>query len=307
MPALVFSAGYRPAGIANRDKDCCSAGGAGTTPAAASACCTSLRRTLPALVYTALLWSGGVVALDLQLAIVRTKAHGQTVNSHPLPSRATALVDFDLSLGREICRRLGARCLVSYPEFAAIIPGIESKRYHLGFGSYLRTAAREKQLAFSDPLWRSASRLLAFAEVAEPFTPPSGGDLRLETLHDARVAAMIGPQQHAYLQRIATPQRLEVVGRATLGDCLDALKQQQADFALLPVLGAYLVLDPKAQPAPIFLGPGLVDNDLGGPVHIALPKDDDQLRQQVNSALDQMRRDGSYQRLWRRHFPFDSY
>ena len=221
MPALVLSAGYRPAGIANRDKDCSSAGCAGTTPAPASACYTTLRPILPALFVAAtLVWSGSVVALDLQLAIARTKAHGQTANAHPPPSRTTALVDFNLSLGREVCRRLGARCLFSYPEFAAIIPGIESKRYQLGFGSYLRTAAREKQVAFSDPLWRSASRLLAFAEVAEPFTAPAGGNLRLETLHDARVTAVIGSQQHAYLQRVATQQRLEVVGRATLGDCI---------------------------------------------------------------------------------------
>ena len=307
MPALVLSAGYRPAAIANRDKDCCSAGCAGTTPAPVSACCTSLRRTLPALIYTALLWSGSVVALELQLAIAHAKIHGQIANAHPPPSQATALVDFNLSLGREICRQLSARCRFSFPEFAAIIPGIESQRYHLGFGSYLRTAAREQRVAFSDPLWRSASRLLAFAEVAERFSPPSGGDLRLETLRDARVAAMIGSQQHAYLQRIATQQRLEVVGRATLGDCIDALKQKQADFALLPVLGAYLLLDPNVQPAPVFLGPGLVNNDLGGPIHIALPKGDDQLRRQVNSALDQMRRDGSYQRLLRRYFPFDIY
>ena len=40
-------------------------------------------------------------------------------------------------------------------------------------------------------------------------------------------------------------------------------------------------------------------------MHIALPRDNENLRKLVNGALSEMRRDGSYQRIWRQYFPFD--
>jgi ABC-type amino acid transport substrate-binding protein len=55
------------------------------------------------------------------------------------------------------------------------------------------------------------------------------------------------------------------------------------------------------------MGPGIIDHELGGSVHIVLAREDDALRRRVDLALDEMRRDGSYPRLWRRHFPFDLY
>lgn len=253
-----------------------------------------------------LLWPGSVTALDLQVAIARSSAHKPHAGGRAAPGRETLLADFNLALAREVCRRLGARCLFSYPDFAEIIPGIENKRYQLGFGSYLRTPAREARVAFSKPLWRSSSRLLAFPAVAARFAPPFGGELNLDSLREVRVTTISGSQQHAYLQRVATTQGLQILGLATMRDCLDALHEEQADFALLPVLGAYLVLDPAAQTAPAFIGPAIVEHGLGGSVHIALFRDDDALLTMVDAALDAIRRDGSYPRIWRRHFPFDA-
>ena len=265
-----------------------------------------MTRKLELLGCLLLLCTGSPQALELQVAIARSSAHGLHASAPVASSRETLLADFNLALARELCRRLHTRCRFSYPDFAEIIPGIENQRYQLGFGSYLRTPERDARVAFSRPLWRSSSRLLAFSTVATRFAAAAGAELTLETLRDARVTTIIGSQQHAYLQRVAPTQGLQISGRATLRECLDALNAEQADFALLPVLGAYLVLDPTAVPAPAFIGPGIVDHGLGGNVHIALPRDDHGLLEAVNVALDGMSRDGSYPRLWRRYFPFDS-
>jgi histidine transport system substrate-binding protein len=238
---------------------------------------------------------------------------GQAANPQPVAgqaraSRSTLLTDFNLALAREVCRRLRARCEYSYAPFAEIIPGIESKRFELGFGNHLRTAAREAQVAFSNPLWRSSSRLLAFPGTAAlRMARHSTGELTIQTLREVRVATVRGSQQHAYLQRVAKTQDLELIDLATVGDCLLALDNQEADFAFLPTLIAYLALDARVRPTPSFVGPGLVADGLGGSVHIVLARTDEKLRQQLNLALDEMRQDGSYPRLWRRYFPFDMY
>ncbi len=260
-----------------------------------------------ALCCVALLWPASVVALELQVAIARSGQHKQLGEAPAKSSRETLLADFNLALARETCRRLAAKCVFWYPDFAEIIPGIESKRFHLGFGSYLRTAEREARVAFSDSLWRSSSRLLAFAPVAARFAPSPTGEVTLTGLRNARVVSIASSQQHAYLQRLAKTRGLEVLGMPTIRDCLDALRHDQADFALLSVLGAYLALDPAASSTPTFIGPAMVDQGLGGSVHIALPRNDETLRRTVNHALAGMRRDGSYQRLWRQQFPVDFY
>lgn len=272
-------------------------------PAGSSGLCSRLG----VLCCTALLSSGGAVALELRVAIARATVLEAPSNAQAAPKRATLLADFNFALAREICRRLTAKCIYSYQPFAEIIPGIEDKRFELGFGNHLRTKAREAQVAFSNPVWQSSSRLLATPAVAEHFAHQPGSEVRLETLRDVRVTAISGSQQHSYLRRVANTQRLQVLDLATARECIEALNGGQADFALMYGLGAYLALDATAQSTPVFIGPGIIDHELGGSVHIVLAREDDKLRKRVDLALDDMRRDGSYPRLWRRYFPFDLY
>lgn len=260
---------------------------------------------LATLCCAALLWTGYAGALELQVAIPRPSQQIPSGDSSLKSARVTWLADFNLSLAREICRRLSAKCIFSHPEFSEIIPGIESRRFQLGFGSFLRTPEREARVAFSDTLWRSSSRLLAQPDVAARFVLAPGAEVKLETLHEARVVAISGSRQFEHLQSIAMPQGLKILVRPTIGDCLDALFKEQADFALLPGLYAYILLDPSAEQPLAFVGPGMVEHGLGGTVHIALPRDNENLRRLVNGALSEMRRDGSYQRIWRQYFPFD--
>lgn len=242
------------------------------------------------------------------MAIARGTVPEAPANAQAAPKRATLLADFNFALAREICRRLSAKCSYTYQPFAEIIPGIEDKRFELGFGNHLRTKAREAQVAFSSPVWYSSSRLLATPAVAERLAQQSAGEvITLDTLRDVRVAAVSASQQHAYLRRVADTQRLQVLDLPTARECIEALNAEQADLVLMYGVGAYLLLDGTAQQTPVFIGPGIVDHELGGSVHIVLAREDKELRKRVDLALDDMRRDGSYPRIWRRHFPFDLY
>jgi histidine transport system substrate-binding protein len=262
---------------------------------------------LGVLCCAALVWAGSALALELRVAIARAPVLETPANTQAAPKRTTLLVDFNFALAREICRRLTAKCVYTYQPFAAIIPGVESKRCELGFGNHLRTKTRETQVAFSSPVWYSSSRLLTTPAVAERFARQSAGEVTLGMLRDVRITAISASQQHIYLRSIADAQRLQVLDLATAQECIQALQREQADFALLYGLGAYLELDATVQPTPVFMGPGIIDHELGGSVHIVLAREDDALRRRVDLALDEMRRDGSYPRLWRRHFPFDLY
>lgn len=211
---------------------------------------------------------------------------------------------FNEDLAREICRRINVRCKTSHMLFAEILPGIEAGQIDLGLGNFLRTPEREKRVGFSDAIWRSSSRLIGSHESAVRFAGNSRQEVTLAALRQARIVTVINSTQQAYLKQIAGEQGLTVLAVDTMDEVFVQLRQGKADFGLLPMLSAYSMLHRDPGGGLEFVGQPLVDNGLGGTVHMALPKDDEALRLSVNQGIAELRADGTYHRIVRRHFPF---
>jgi len=210
-----------------------------------------------------------------------------------------AIADLNEALAREICLRIASRCTLQPLPFAEIIPAVESGRARIGIANVLRTPERDARVLFSQPIWRSSSRLVGSTASIRSF----GSEIRLADLRGARLAVEIGTQQYRYLQEVAAAQKLKLIGTNSVEESMALLLQGQADFSLMPVRSAYfLLLDARGDAA--FVGPALVDHGLGGSVHVILPKSDGALRQEVDVALDAMRADGTFQRILRRYMPF---
>lgn len=213
-------------------------------------------------------------------------------------SSVTALND---ALTREICQRLAVRCEVTRMPFAEVIPGVESGRYQLGVANVLRTPEREQRVLFTQMLWRSSSRLVARPQTVERHGGPA---LQLSQLSGVTIAAERGTQQHRYLTRISEKQNLKLLETTAVGDAMRATLDGRADFALMPIRSAYFLLQQQSPGEITFAGQAMVQDGLGGTVHMILPKGSDALRQEVDAVIDAMRRDGTFQRILRRHMPF---
>lgn len=221
----------------------------------------------------------------------------------PRGAPGAELVAVNDDLAREICRRINARCALNYIAFAEILPGVEARRFDLGFGNFLRSPERERRVAFSDTIWRSSSRLVGSPATARAFAGKLGRPVTLDSLRDARVTAIAGSQQLTFLERLPGERRLTAIGTPTPIDALQALRDDGADFALLPTLSAYSLLSHDSSGDFEFVGPAAADRGLGGTVHIILPRQHEQLRRAVNQAIAAIRSDGTYQRIVRRYFP----
>lgn len=242
--------------------------------------------------------------LELRIALWRADARE---SSRPALSQAQVggLADFNEALAGEICRRINARCLTENVLFADILPGIEARRFDLGFGNFLRTPEREKRVAFSDTIWNSSSRLLVRSDNNHRLLARFGPEISPDKLRDLRVGGVAGTQQYAYLERLAGGRGLTLSSLPTMREAVQRLGDGQLDLCLLPMLSAYDLLLREAPGRFEFIGPPLVDNGLGGTVHIALAKEREPLRQAVNAAIAALRADGTYHRLLRRYFPFN--
>lgn len=262
----------------------------------------SLLRTLLLLIGMV---AGIVQASELRIAIgVQDKAQlAMSGNAIPPNMPGTELIAVNDDLAREICRRIQARCTVTYVPFSEVLPGVESGLFDLGFGNLLRTPEREKRVAFSAPIWQSSSRLLGTSATAEAFAGKLGQPVSLDNLRDARVATLDDSLQLAFLNAIASQRGLTVIGKKTAQEAIDALRDNSADFALLAVLSAYSLLNRDTTRQIEFVGTAVADRGLGGTVHIALSKQNEALRHAVNRAIASIRADSTFQRITRRHFP----
>ncbi len=214
------------------------------------------------------------------------------------------LTAFNEDLAREICRRVNARCRTTNITFSEILPGIEAQKFELGFGNFLRTPEREERVAFSDPIWRSSSRLVTTPATARRFTAEQGPEIALDNLRDARIVAVPETQQYSYLQDRAGRNGLTIVVAQSHVEAFAMLRQGKADFFLSPMLTAYVQFGREEAGRFEFFGTPIAGGGLGGSVHIALPKTDEALRYAVNKAIAALRADGTYHRIVRRYFPF---
>ena len=213
------------------------------------------------------------------------------------------LVAINNDIAREICRRINARCTLHYVPFAEILPGVESRHFDMGFGNFLRAPERERRVAYSNAIWHSSSRLVGSPAKARSFAEKLGHAVTIDKLRDARVAGVNASKQLDYIKRIAAEQRLSAVGLPSPTGALQALHDDNADFALLSVTVAYMLLSGNPTQQLAFIGPATADHGLGGSVHIILPKQNAPLLRSVNRAIAAIRRDGSYHRIARQYLP----
>ena len=240
-------------------------------------------------------------ARELQVAV---GSYHEPATQPAVGGKRSGITVFNEDMAREICRRISARCAVVFVTVGEILPGVETHKFALGFGNFLRTPAREKRVAFSDSIWRSSSRLVTTHTVARRFAAEQGAETKLDSLRQVRVVGVPETQQYAYLQRLSSANGLTLIDAKTYRDAFSLLREGQADFFLLPTLSGYLQLAQAEGAGFEFFGPPEVAHGLGGTVHIALPKTDEALRDAVNQAIAEARADGTYHRIVRRHFPF---
>lgn len=210
------------------------------------------------------------------------------------------IAGFDVEIGLELCKRIGAECEVVAQDWDGIIPGLLANKYDFIIASMFITEERKQQVDFSDPYY-----LAAMTHVV-----PKGSDIT-EFTNDALKGKVIGAQsgttQAEYITasypdadiRLYPTQdeaNLDMAsGRIDLqvGDMLPMLDwTTKTDDGACCELAGEPITDPK------FVGDG---------VGIALRQEDDALRERLNKALAEIRADGTYKTINDKYFAIDVY
>jgi len=253
-----------------------------------------VKKLLAALSVTLLAMSAGVAhAKDWT-----TIRFGVDASYAPFESKAPdgKVVGFDVDLGNEICRRLKAKCVWVEQDFDGMIPALKAKKFDAVLSSMTITPQRSEQIAFSEKLFDTPTRLVA----------KKGSSLQptAESLKGKSVGVEQGTIQETYAKANWAPKGVNVVPYQNQDQVYADLLSGRLDAALQDEVQADLgFLKTPRGVGFQFAGPEIPT----GAAAIGLRKEDTDLKTKIDGAINGMIKDGTYKKIEAKYFDFDVY
>lgn len=207
---------------------------------------------------------------------------------------------FDVEIGKALCARMKVECDVVAQDWDGIIPGLLAKKYDMIIASMFITAERKKQVAFTNPYYLAAMTHAAAkgANITE-FTN--------EALKGKVIGAQSGTTQADYVAAVYPDAEIKLYptqDEVNLDMTNGRLDLQVGD--MLPLLD--WTTKGSGKDCCELIGPPITDPKfVGDGVGIAVRQEDNDLREKLNKAIDEIRADGTYQAINKKYFPIDVY
>lgn len=211
------------------------------------------------------------------------------------------LAGFDIDLGNELCKRIAANCTWVEGEFDGLIPSLKAKKIDAILSSMSITEQRQKEIDFTDKLYGTPARLVAAS--GSTVLPTA------EALKGKQVGVFQGTTAETYAKEqwaskginVVTYQAQELVYADLVNGRLDAAFQDAVaandGFLKQPQGKGFAFAGPEVNEVKYFgVGAG-----------IGLRKADTALKTQLNKALVDMIKDGTYATIAKKYFDFDIY
>jgi lysine-arginine-ornithine-binding protein len=210
------------------------------------------------------------------------------------------LVGFDIDIAEALCEEIGATCTYETQDWAGIIPGLNAGKYDAIIASMSITEERAKKVDFTNKYYQTPARFVA-AKGMDVEISEAGLEGMTIGVQRATVSANFVRDNYGDVADIKAYDTQEeatldlVSGRVDLVFA-DSLKLQEG----------FLASEEGDNYA--FKGPGFSDPKwFGEGIGIAVRKDEDTLKQCFNTAIANIREDGTYDEISQKHFGMNIY
>ncbi|WP_338557255.1 lysine/arginine/ornithine ABC transporter substrate-binding protein ArgT [Erwinia sp. E_sp_B04_7] len=211
------------------------------------------------------------------------------------------LAGFDIDLANEICKRMATKCTYVESDFDALIPSLKAKKIDAIISSLSITEKRQQEIAFSEKLYAANARLIA----------PKGSKIlpTLESLKGKTIGLLQGTTQETYANENWRPKGINVTPYANQDLVYQDLTAGRIDAAFQDEVAASEgFLKQPAGKDYAFAGPAVKDEKIFGVgTGMGMRKDDTELKAAIDKAFDEIRKDGTYDKLAKKYFDFDVY
>jgi len=223
--------------------------------------------------------------------------------AYPPFSSVTAdgkLVGFDIDIANALCAQMGAECDMVQQDWDGIIPALLAKKYDAIIASMSITEERKKKVAFTGKYYNTPAKFVrkkgSGIEITMDGMKGKAVGVQRATTHDNFITEEFGDavdikryatQDEAYLDAVAG--RIDLLLADSVATDDGFLKTEQGkDFE--------------------FVGPDYLDPKyFGEGAGIAIRKEDQDLVDMFNKAIQAIRENGTYKQIQDKYFQFDVY
>jgi lysine/arginine/ornithine transport system substrate-binding protein len=209
------------------------------------------------------------------------------------------LQGFDIDLGNALCAQLKARCQWVENSFDGLIPALQARKFDVIDSAMNINAKRAEQVDFTVPMYLTPAQLVA--RKGSKLLPTA------DSLAGHSVGVLQGSIQEQYAKQMWASKNVDVVSYQTQDAVYADLVAGRVDSTFLDATAASLgfLNQPNGKD---FAFAGAPVNDakiIGTGVGLAVRKGDNELREELNSAFDELKRNGTYQQLLKKYFTVD--
>jgi len=209
------------------------------------------------------------------------------------------LKGFEIDLANALCEKIGAKCEFVVQDWDGIIPGLLAKKYDAIIASLYITDERKQKIDFTKKYYQTPGR----------FVVRKG--TKLEISEEGLKGKVIGVQRATAFERFLrdTYPSIDLRVYATQDEVNLDLVSGRLDAVLADVvaMGINFLKSPEGKDFE-FTGPSFSGSKwFGFGAGVAVRKEDPDLRDAFNKAIDQVRADGTYDKIRAAHFDFDIY
>ncbi len=206
----------------------------------------------------------------------------------------------DIDIGEALCAKLQAKCIWVEQDFDSIIPALKARKFDAILSSMAVTAPRKKQIDFSNKLFNAPARMVALADAK--LTPDASA------LHGKRIGVQQGTTAEIYAKRHWVPRGVKVIAYPNQDLVYADLRSGRLDASLQDEIQANVgFLKTQSGQGFAFAGPAIKDPEtISQGIAIGLRKGDTDLQEQLNQALAEFQKNGTYQALIEKYFSFNS-
>lgn len=221
----------------------------------------------------------------------------------PFASKAPdgSIVGFDYDIGNALCEEMKVKCVWVEQEFDGLIPALKVRKIDAILSSMSITDERKRSVDFTNRYYLTPARL-----VMAQGTVVSDS---LDELKGKKIGVQRGSIHDRFAKEVLAPKGVTVVPYSSQNEIyLDVqsgrLDGTVADATLLE--DGFLKTDQGKGYA--FVGPQFTDvKYFGDGVGIAVRKNDKDLKDKINVAIDGIRANGKYKQIQDTYFNFDIY
>ena len=207
---------------------------------------------------------------------------------------------WEVDFMKAICAEAKLDCVITTLTFDGLIPALTSNKIDMIIASMSITAARQQAIDFSDKYYKTLPAIIGPKDVKFQPTP--------EGLAGKTLGVQSGSIHQAYAERYFTPagatlKEYQTQDEATNDLAAGRIDAFQADSIALSEYvkteqGACCEVKGTVKDDPEILGPG---------IGVGLRKGETELKEKVNTAINAIRANGTYDTFSKKYFDFDLY